>query len=228
MANLIGKDCWNIIAKYGLSVNDLLSLRATSKAMNNIIKSMNEVWFKAHQWFLISLSGKTKAKSAVRVHSRELNPDCISDKHPLIESDAKNENNAYDRGYYNPFYNPYRYERNEKREKKKILILNGDLTLDDCCNRYHWNYVVPKSRNDIPHDGYNKKNQYIYYYLIECYRYYGKKHEIELRRIDREIDELKPKVDSYYELLQKKEELSQKYMDNDIFKKCRVDNYKSI
>jgi hypothetical protein len=214
MSNLIGKDCWNIIAKYGLTEKDLLSLRATCKHMNNTIKSLNELWFKAYQWFLISTSNHTKAKSAVRVHDRELNVDCIKDNHPLLGDVV--QNNANYAG------------RIRIVEKKSILIAKGDLTLDDCDNRYHWKYVVPQSRNDIPHDGYDKKNQYIYYYLIECYRYYNKKHEIEIRHIDKELDDLKPKVDRYHELSAKREELSQKYHENNVFKKCRVDNYKSI
>lgn len=220
MSIVIGKDCWNLIAAYGLSTKDLLSLRATCKYMNNIIKSMNEEWFKAYQWFLISVSNKNKAKSAVRVHNRELRPDCIGGNHPLLAE--VNQPNPY--GYGGWMHNQY----NRKQEIKQRMIKNGEFTIDECTCRYHWRTVVPQSRNDIPHEGYNKKNQYIYYYLIECYRHYNKINEAEKRRVDSEIYELEPKVERYNYLLKRKIELSDKYKDNEIFKSRRVNEYKSI
>ena len=220
MSIFIGKDCWNIIAKYGLSTKDLLSLRSTCKYLNNIVKSMNEEWFRAHQWFLISMSNKSKAKSAVKVHRHELNYNCIDDTHPKVQEFLQKNN--YTRNYYS-------YELfHRKVNFKKKIITEGEVTLDDCKNRYHWNQVVPKSRNDIPHTGYNKHNIYIYYYLIECYRYYNKKHLTELKNTQQEIDELKPQVDRYEYLLGKIDELHEKYYDNEIFKDCRVNSYKGV
>lgn len=213
----IGKDCWNIIAKYGLSTKDLLSLRLTCKYLNGIVKSMNEEWFKAHQWFLISKANKSKAKSAVRLHSRGIGPDCVSDHHPEIQKITNNGGGFFAYDWYN-----------RKRDAKIKLIDDGVVTIDDCKVKYHWKQIVPKSRNDIPHDGYKKNNIYIYYYLIECYRYYNKKHETELKRVEQEINELKKHVDQYNYLLTKKDELKQKYVNNEIFKDCRVTSYKSI
>lgn len=213
MANLINKDCWNIIAGYGLTEKDLLSLRATCKYMNNMVKSLNELWFKAHQWFLISTSDKSKAKSASKVHNYNFGYGCVKDEHPLLSSIYR------DNGWYS------KYSINEL---KTNLIQKGELTLNDCSKKYHWKVIVPKCRNDIPHEGYNKKNQYIYYYLIECYRYYNKKHEAEIRQINKEIDELQVKVNRYYQVMMEKEILSKKYVDNDVFKNRRVDQYKSI
>jgi hypothetical protein len=185
--------------------------------MNNIVKNMNEEWFKAHQWFLISTSNKNKAKSAVRVHETQMHPDCIAHNHPLLKEIYDQETNGWRYDLYN-----------RKQELKRKLIANGEVTVNDCVNRYHWKTIVPKSRNDIPHEGYNKKNSYIYYYLIECYRYYNKHHESELKRVNNEIDELHPKVERYYNLLKRKEELNDKYKDNEIFKKSRVNDYKSV
>ena len=196
MSIAIGKDCWNLIAKYGLSTEDLLALRATCKYLNNIVKGMNEEWFRAHQWFLISKSNKSKAKSAVKVHKYDLKPDCIHDGHPKIVELV--ENNL---GYYG--YDLY----SRKNQLKAKMIKDGDVTFDDCKIRYHWNQVVPKSRNDIPHTGYNKKRVYIYYYLIECYRYYNKKHLSELKSVEQEINQLKSMVERYEFLLTRRDEL---------------------
>jgi hypothetical protein len=65
----IGKDCWNLISEYGLTDKDLLSLRATCKFMNEVVKNMNELWFRAHQWFLIKYCTKSKVKSSVKKHT---------------------------------------------------------------------------------------------------------------------------------------------------------------
>ena len=65
----------------------------------------------------------------------------------------------------------YYYGNTLNITRRKKIIEDGAFTLDDCKQKYHWQHIVPTKRDDIPHKGYNKERNYIYYYLIECYRY---------------------------------------------------------
>ena len=209
----IGKDCWNLISENGLSDKDLLSLRATCKFMNRVVKHMNELWFRAHQWFVIKHGSGSKVKSSVRKHTRtqDVTYNCIPSGHPIM---------------YDPKYSQYpatnRYYGITRRKK---IIEDGAFTLDDCKEKYHWGYVVPKKRDDIPHKGYNKERNYIYYYLIDCYRHKSHRKKTDMNINKRIMDRLENKYQEYMRCKNENEALAQQYVDNNIFQTAKVLTY---
>ena len=205
---LIGRDCWNLIAECGLTDKDLLSLRATCHYMNGIVKGMNELWFRAHQWFLIKHGGSRKVKSAVKKHvySQTVVEHCIPYNHPALK----------DTGYHNRY------------SLKQQMIQTGKFTLDDCKQNYHWKHIVPKERDDIPHKGYNKKNKYIYYYLIECYRYKSNKKRVDANTARRTMDRLEHYVREYNEAKRELKKQEKLFSDNDIFNGVVINSYEGV
>jgi hypothetical protein len=104
---------------------------------------------------------------------------CIPRNHALME-------NPKYKNY--PVYSYYSNNNNMTRRKK--IIEDGAFTLDDCKQKYHWQHIVPTKRDDIPHTGYNKERNYIYYYLIECYRYKNHRKTIDMNTNKRTMDRL--------------------------------------
>lgn len=147
--HLISKNAWSILIEE-LSVRDLLELRRTCKRMNEIVKSFNERWYRAHQWYVNRVVSHAKVKSVAKIHQSSLTALCISRAHPRLNGLSWNQ---------------------------KSLLINsgvqdGTFTKADCRIRYHWKYKVPAREQDVPLD-YNykpKRNKYIYWYMIECYR----------------------------------------------------------
>lgn len=218
---IINKDAWHVIGRE-LHVHDLVNLRATCKLLNTVVKSMNTRWFRAHQWFLCRNGTKSKVKSAVKKHyGAGVTWRCVPRARVL------NNNDGGFVGYH------------EYQQRALALIESGDFTEEDCTDRYHWHMVVPTTESDIPLKKYNKRNCYMYWYLIECYRIKGARHEEELRRLANEVVRLKRRERELVECLERVrkripdmevalEAKKTRYHENSIFKDTRVTSYKGI
>ena len=222
---VISKNAWGIIA-HELTVQDLIQLRGTCRHMNTIIKSMNARWYRAYQWFVGTKVSKSKVKSAVKCHPKDVAEACIRRSHPTLAGMS----------YY------------EQYNAKRRLIRGGAYTTADCKNRSCWQYKVPTREQDIPLDkNYKgKRNRYIYWYLIECYRYYKKdqndtikvhqggiKHQQQDReRMKREIKYLKQSIASSITSEAASEEklavAVAKYQENAVFEGKRINCYKGV
>lgn len=145
----VGKDCWNIIAEFGLIAKDLLTLRQTCKYLNGIIKSLNQIWFRHYQWQLCqskSLANKKKVLSSVRKHVNRFSEYCFfcNSKCPC--------------GHYSPpQYMSYQHAQYVRNQMK-----TGELTEEHCRERSHWKVIVPQNSNDLPMTGYVSKNLYLF------------------------------------------------------------------
>jgi len=221
----LGRDVWSIIGEQ-IAVQDLLALRQTCRGMNDIVKKMNERWYRAYQWFLIRKGSKTKVKSAVRKHkSAGVTRHCIPNNHPAIMA-----MNVYLAN------NDYAYS---VVQKKAQMIKSGEFTVSDCKDRKHWSVIVPTCCSDIPVDGCNPKKLYIYHYLIECWRYNNNKHQVRLHALLRESEELGRRRERLLWKLGNTEaqmrstngailEMRSQYAENTIFENCRIDLYKGV
>ena len=224
--HIISKDAWRIITEQ-LTVKDLLQLRGTSRYLNEIVKSLNTRWFQAHQWFVSRKVSKSKVKSAIKCHIRRLNANCIAQNHPSVHGET----------WY------------ERRERILLGIADGILTEADCTNKRCWVYKVPNREQEIPLDRkhYNpKRNRYIYWYLIECYRHYKhhEKNKVEyyLSQANQNIRQIKASRQKIEALRKQNEILSNnqakleekfrlekaKYDSNMIFEGTRINGYKGV
>lgn len=228
---LLGRDCWNLVAA-DLSVKDLLHLRSTCHYMNRIVKTMNERWYRAHQWFLIKYGDKKKVKSAFRKHrvvkrkyhngTSEIlytTNDCIPPDHPALIGSNHN--------YH------------EIVRICQELIKSGQFTSKDCKRKEHWTIVTPQKESEIPNDGCDKKQAYIYHYLIECYRFHKDRHIRELARLENTIAATQTKkaeletehrltVAKLQDLNEKYAADSNKFVGNNIFAKKMVTKYSGV
>jgi hypothetical protein len=119
---------------------------------------------------------------------------------------------------------------------KELLTDNFDVNL--CKYHRHWNWKVPDNERDIPIDKYyDKKREYIYFYLIECFRFFKHRNENSLmanerilqdaihreKRLALEINYTKQQI---LESQQRIERLSKRYKNNDVFDTVsRIDTY---
>lgn len=124
-----------------------------------------------------------------------------------------------------PVYNYYYHANNTNISRKKKIIQDGAFTVDDCKERYHWSNIVPKKRDDIPHKGYNKDRNYIYYYLIDCYRHKSHRKQTDMNINKRIMDRLEGKYKEYMRCKNENDTLAQKYVDNYIFDNAKVLTY---
>jgi hypothetical protein len=221
---LISKNAWGIIA-HKLKVQDLIELRRTCQRLNDVVTGMNPRWFRAHQWFVGKNVSKGKVKSAVKTHAgRRLRHHCIPDNHKL----------AGVHGW------------NARFHRKIEGIQDGTFTEADCVRRTCWQYKVPQREQDIPLDkNYKpKRNVYMYWYLIECYRYYKREENQNIDYFNNSIiREQRARVGMQNEIvgLQKAIEVSKvreiglrekhevalaKYKRNDVFEGMRINSYK--
>ena len=223
-------DVWKYML-YELPCKDLMQLRQTCKHMNKIVKNMNEYWFKAYQFFLMTHLQAGKAKSAVKAHKGPLRYYCISHKHDKVQKrmiEMWPETNIQMIGYH------------QRLKVIEILMKENSFTENDCNYKQHFSFTIPKSPTEIPLNiGYVKKRKYIYHYLIECYRLYKKQHNNNLKYLKERCITLREELDSCAqrlergrkELLQlegKIENASKKYKDNHIYDGKRIDLYKGI
>lgn len=216
--NIIGKDCWNLIAER-LDNKDLLNLRQTCKYMNVIVKNMNELWFRAHQWFLCNHS-KSKVKSAVKVHTKN------STFQPNYCALSKEMEQKYNIRNIIPerWGNVMRYNH----AKVVQLVQQGLISVEDCKCSWHWVYKVPSKRDEIPRTGYISKNTYIYYYLMECFRYFSNKHQVEMNHNQRVIEKSEAAYRAYMKASAQLRLLKRKYEENNVFSKKKMNTYKGI
>jgi len=218
---IISKNAWSIIARE-LSVQDLIQLRAGCKWLNDVVRSMNGRWFRAHQWFVARKGTKSKVKSAIKCHPGRMTYQCISDKHPLIN------------------------DVDVKYQRKRQIIADGLVTENDCTSRRCWSYTVPKTEQDVPlGKGYKpKRNIYLYWYLIECYRHKKKKQvravneynnyiigcQRDRHQKKREIEWLQKQIkhskEREEELHVKRDAKIAKNEHNQVFDGVRINNYK--
>lgn len=221
----VSRDVWCMIAEE-VTIQDLLALRATCKHMNKMVKSMKQRWYRAWQWFVIQHLQAKKVRSAVRSHTGRFSSNCISMTHKKIPKELQST----------------RYGLHQQRLFIiSKMIKKGELTEMDCECRYHWKYIVPKTEQDIPLDKNfkPKRNRYIYWYLIECYRYYGTQHNETLEKQKSMIEATKNQIKSYEITLQKRKaelpllerkykETNKKYKGNNLFAGVRINGYKGV
>jgi hypothetical protein len=175
MALEVPKDVWGIIAE-DISIKDLLSLRATCTRLNAIVISMQARWYRAHQWFLAK-NDKRRVKSAVRIHTPRLDLRCFPHdyKYPgrLLTSTLT-----------------------ERYEHQRSMIIDGTFLESDCCQSNHFIYRVPKEECDIPLDQNFKprRNNYIYFYLIERSRFLYPRYREEVNRLESSINSMKREI----------------------------------
>ena len=224
---LLSRDAWRIIAEH-LTIQDLLALRRCCKKLNVVVKSMSDRWYRAWQWFVIRYSNASKVRSAVKQHTtRVVTPYCIDINHKKIPVELRRHTN------FNTF--------NLRNNHIKKLIEDGELTELDCCHAYHWSYVTPKTEQDIPlDDKYKpKRNKYIYWYLIECYRHFSRRHCDSLAYHENTLTSMKRQIEQTKLMVQRQERelpiLEQRlkqqqamYKDNDVFGKTRINGYKGV
>lgn len=222
MFDQLGRDVWSVIGSK-LSIRDLLALRQTSRAMNNIVKQMNDRWYRAYQWFIITKVDCKKAKSAMKVHRPHIKSvDCVPQSHPLLVALSKQ-----------PWTSAIHVQWHQTR---KQILESKDFDRNNCENRYHWAVVVPNEESEIPlGKHYIKKREYMYHYLIECYRYYSHKHSTTLadstrriRQLESEKKDLERRWRDGKRQLEEAEErveaLKKKYVGNDAFKTVKYIN----
>lgn len=220
MALQVPKDVWGIISQE-LGIRDLLSLRTTCTRLNGIVINMQARWFRAHQWFLAK-NNQRKVKCAVRVHTARLSRHCIPFDYPYP---GKLPTNGY-------------RQRNEAHQK---LIDDGTFQESDCKQSYgHWSVRVPKNELDIPLDKNfkPKRSNYIYYYLIECYRVKYPEHSSKKENLRRAIIAYKREIsDCEHRIKRRREQIEQherdllkvdtEFKDNNIFDGYAVNSYKT-
>jgi len=226
MIHIISKDAWRIITN-DLDVQDLLQLRGTCRHMNGIVKSLNARWYRAHQWFLSRKGTKSKVKSAVKCHTAPFCYRCIPHNHQLVRGAS----------WY------------ERTQSIRAGLDEGKFTEADCNKKTCWKYRVPRREQEIPVDKKHykpKRNRYIYWYLIECYRHYK---AIEKRRVEfyeYEVRQARLKLQTFrrtIEVLREKINTSitdeaeydkklrlerAKYDKNKIFEGTRINGYNGV
>lgn len=219
MALQVPKDVWGIIAQE-LNIQELLSLRATCTRINAIVISMQARWFRAHQWYL-SKKNESKVKCAVRVHYTLLSRHCVP--------------NGYD--YPGKKLTDNYYQREAAYQK---MIDDGIFQESNCTQRHHWAIRVPKNEQDIPLDSNFKPKRcnYIYYYLIECYRNKKPSHSERKNTLTRHLSTCKRDIqDCEARIKLRKEQIvrdeaelkriSAQYQDNNIFDGYALNSYKT-
>lgn len=217
---LANKDVWKLIGQQ-LKLKDLLSLRQCSQFLNDVVKSMNMRWFRAHQWFVCRHGTKSKVKSAVKKHRGDATTSCFPANHPCF------------------YVGGNRIDYHARQAAAKALIDSGEFTEEDCKDNWHWNWVTPKSEHDIPLVKYNKKQTYLYWYLIECYRVYSPRHKEDVQRAQREVVSLRDRIKELEHALvrarlrlpeaeKEAAEKMAKFRANAVFEGARVNTYKSI
>jgi hypothetical protein len=218
--HVISKNAWSLIAP-DLSVQDLIQLRGTCHRLNDVVRGMNARWYRAHQRFLSEKVAVSKVKCKVKCHIKKVDPYCIPRNHHLLKG-----LNGWNQVYH----------------AKCQMIANGELNENDCCKRSCWSYKVPSKEEDIPLDPKHykpKRNVYMFWYLIECYRYYKKRDVANIRyysdmvrdcqqrrwRMESEIQRLTLDQVAYQEKL---EVAQNKNKTNLIFDGQRINSYKGF
>jgi hypothetical protein len=108
------------------------------------------------------------------------------------------------------------------------MIKQGEITENDCDAYWHWDIVVPVQYSDIPLIGYNKKQCYIYHFLIACYR--EKKHNEGLKRtaLKSRIKKIAKYYEEYISLITQLDSLEHSSNANTIFDGARIDQYSGV
>lgn len=213
--HIISRDAWGIISA-NLQVQDLLALRRACKALNKIVIGMNVRWYKAHQWFVKRHKSGRNVKSAVRVHNVELQASCFPSGYviPNLHKYTVRSQESLDHWSRNAIF--------------QMLIADEVFLESDCQNKYHYAWKVPASEQEIPLDKHYKpkRNQYIFWYLIECYRQYSAPYLHQISYAKTQIENCENQITQFKKDL--KNLNSGKYGSNTIFKKVRINSYKSF
>jgi hypothetical protein len=227
--SVVPKDVWNIIA-HDLVIKDLLSLRAVNRRLNEIIIQMQARWYRAQQW-LVSKIETRKVKSAIRVHNHSLSSRCIPTDYEFDGRAAM----GFPKGHV------YGWQQRQRLDAVFVkLIEDGQFPEEKCFNKYHWVIRIPKSELDIPLDKHfkPKQNNYIYHYLIQCYRLNGPTHRAQIGRLTDNIRNTKRYIEHANRTIEKgkinlllwEKDLAtrqQQYKDNDIFGGYNINGYKT-
>lgn len=226
---VVPKDVWNIIA-HDLKIKDLLSLRAVSQRLNEIVVQMQSRWYRAQQW-LVAQNAPSKVKAHIRVHDQTLTYRCV----PQDFDFPGRETMGFPKGY---IYNWQQRERLYTTFTK--LIEDGQFPEEKCACRWHWSIKIPKSELDIPLDKHfkPKQNNYIYQYLIQCYRKNQPRHSAKIDRLNENIRNTKRNIEHAKRTIEKGEinlkvwqedleKQSKHYKDNQIFAGYKINGYKT-
>lgn len=141
-----------------------------------------------------------------------------------------------------------RYLKNTNSYANRVTIQAGfQKAIDDgvfteaqCINRYHFITKVPSSELDIPLDKFfkPKRNNYIYHYLIQCYRTKKPEHTLIINQSAMKIKTMRQQIvqsqnfirqceKSIIETEKKLQDEQKKYLKNDIFAGYQINTYKS-
>jgi hypothetical protein len=158
---------------------------------------MQSRWYKAHQWFVAKHSSSNKVKCAVKTHVVALQLCCVPEDYPYPGRPERLTGN----------YHRINANIKEVRLGRLKAIVDGIFTESDCCQRYHFMSKIPTSEVDIPLDKHfrPKRNNYIYHYLIECYRRKQPMHIEEVVNADRIIRQCEHEIIQAQETIKSRE-----------------------
>lgn len=113
------------------------------------------------------------------------------------------------------------------------MILDGHFREEYCKNAYHWTWKVPTSELDIPLDKNFKPKtcNYIYYYLIECYKNTASTRNVKLQASTNFIQSCEKEIASLTiklrEAKRERDRLQESKDQNDIFNGYAINSYKT-
>jgi hypothetical protein len=220
MSIIFPKDIWNLIGSR-LNLRSLLSLRATCTKLNTIVIGMQSRWYKAHQWLLARNHNPGKVKCAVNVHPSQVTILCVPSDYNYP---GKQPGDSY-------LIRRLAYQK---------AIEEGQFTESDCKVSFHWRKRIPQNERDIPLDKHFKPklNNYIYFYLIECYRIIKPRqnqslsyHKGRVHSGTKEIAECYKRIERRTKEVENSKqqiiELEKEYVKNNIFEGFAVNRYKT-